>query len=108
MIESIKKFCIDNNITSASFSGIGTVLDGEIGVYDLENKKYLWKEIKEPMEPVSINGNVSLLNDGQVLHAHAVLSDDETKTIGGHVKELTVGPICEIVLTELEMALERV
>lgn len=107
VMKSLGEFLTKNNISLASFSGIGAVQKAEIGFYDLKNKKYLWEKIDEEMEVLSLIGNVSLLDGKPFIHAHITLGDRNCNARGGHLKEATVGATLEIVLKKLTGKIKR-
>lgn len=107
VIKRLTDFSAKNNISLASFSGIGAVKKAEIGFYDLKNKKYLWEKIDKEMEVLSIIGNVSVLDKKPFIHAHITLGDRSYNAKGGHLKEAVVGATLEIVLTKVKGKVER-
>ena len=107
VIETLTKFCERENIKGAYFHGLGAVEESEFGYYDLSKKEYFFKKYEEMMEVVSMTGNVSLLEGKTTLHVHAVFSDTENNTLGGHIKEATVGVTIEVHLTDYGESLER-
>lgn len=96
IVESIIKFCRENNILSAWITGIGTVSEAKLAFYDLNKKTFLTKKFKRHLEIASLSGNVGLLNKRHVAHLHIVLSDNKMIAIGGHLEEATVAATCEI------------
>lgn len=92
LIEEVKK----QNISGAWINGLGAAEWAEIGFYDLPNKKYNWSKINQPLEILSLQGNIAWKDGEPVIHIHGVFSDDKMNTIGGHVKELEVAGSCEI------------
>jgi predicted DNA-binding protein with PD1-like motif len=59
------------------------------------------------MELVGMTGNISLVDGQPFIHAHGVFSDKEFATVGGHVKDLVVGPTIEIFLAPIDEKIER-
>lgn len=98
IIESLTRFCDENEIKSGILHGIGAVEDAEIGFYDLSKKEYFLKKIDRPCEIVSLTGNIVIIEGKSFLHVHTVLSDENFNCLGGHLKEATVGATCEIYL----------
>jgi len=94
----LKKFIKDKEIKSAVFWAIGALESVNLSFYDLKNKKYLGYEIKNPVEVVSMTGNIAWMENDVVIHCHGVFSDSEGKTSGGHFNEGVVGPTLEIML----------
>ncbi|MDP7116294.1 MAG: DNA-binding protein [Candidatus Woesearchaeota archaeon] len=107
IIESLTQFCEENNIKAGSFHGLGACEEATLAHYNLETKEYTEKTLKQPLEILHLNGNISEMEGKPYLHVHIVLSDTEMKALGGHLKEAIVGPTCEIFLTPLENAINR-
>lgn len=108
IIESIKVFCSTNRISSGLISGLGSVTEAELGLFDIEKKEFIKKEFKEILEIASMNGNISTMNGQVYLHIHAVLSDRECRTFGGHFSMGIVGATCEVVVVPLKNDADRI
>ncbi len=108
LISSVLKFCTNRGVESAFISGIGSVERVELGFYNLSKREYLWKNFDLPMEIVSLTGNITQVELKPFAHIHAVLSDSEFATYGGHVKLVIIGATCEVVIRPFEnVRLER-
>lgn len=94
--ESIENICKDNNFNTAIvLSGVGCIYQMRIRLA----KALGYLEIKDDFEIVSITGTISRGN----AHIHVSFSDDEGKTIGGHLeKGCLINTTCELVLGVLE------
>ncbi|CAN5607372.1 hypothetical protein BH23PAT1_BH23PAT1_4560 [soil metagenome] len=59
-------------------------------------RQYIWKKLDRLLEIVSLHGTLSW--DGKEPHAHfhGVVSDEDMRTYGGHVREMEVGGTCEL------------
>jgi len=101
LITSIEDFCKASSIQMATFSVIGAVSSATLGAYDQKQQVYATFTQEEPHEIVSCTGNVSLLDQDSVVHAHIILGNLEGKTIGGHVFSETIIYAAEIDLQEL-------
>lgn len=94
--KEIEKYCKAQNIIAGSvLSGVGCVYRACIrnagGIETIE--------VNKDLEIVSLMGTIS--KDG--LHLHISLSDENLKTIGGHLKAgCLVNTTAEIILVELE------
>ena len=115
---ALKKFCWEKKIEAGYFSAIGAAQKVTLSFYDAVLKKYDDKEFGElaPLETgksltgleiVSLNGNVAMMKDEVIIHTHGCFSDREFRTHAGHVKQCTVGPTCEIILTHLVHPIHR-
>jgi predicted DNA-binding protein with PD1-like motif len=65
--------------------------------------KYKDVDLSEPMEIVSLYGNISLKDGKPFVHAHVVLSDEKGNARGGHLLPGS-SPVfaCEITIEEFE------
>ena len=108
VIESLAKFCRQENIDAAKFFAIGAAKELKLGWYDADAKEYAWKEFSEKLEIISLLGNVSWKENEVIAHAHGSFSNREMELVGGHVAKLVIGGACEIVLEKLEGRVEKV
>jgi predicted DNA-binding protein with PD1-like motif len=107
VISLLKEFCKEENILSASFTGIGAVNQIKLGWYDVENKEYERKEFQEKLEIISLIGNVSKMEEEIIVHVHGNFASRDFKSIAGHVDKMIVSATCEIVLEKFETPIER-
>ncbi|HIH42358.1 TPA: DNA-binding protein [Candidatus Woesearchaeota archaeon] len=98
IIEQLTKFIETNKITAGFFTAIGAIEKAELGYFFQKKKQYHGKAFEKEMEVVSLNGNISSMDNKPYVHAHAVLSDENMQTYGGHLKFGIVSPTLEIVL----------
>ncbi len=94
--ESIKQYCIQNNIQAATIlSSVGCLYEVNIR---LAGGKDYYTNIKD-YEIISLNGTVSING----IHLHISLSDIKGDMIGGHLENgCLVNTTCECILLELE------
>lgn len=107
IIETLTQFCTNNNIESGYFFGIGAVSKAEIAHFSLDTKEYSYKTFNEPLEIVSLLGNISILKNKIMIHSHITLSNPQMKAYGGHLKEATISATCEIVLKKINTEIKR-
>lgn len=107
VLESLKSFCTKNSITLGHFSGIGSLDAAELAHYIVKTRKYTNQFYRQPLEIISLNGNITTMNNEVYLHCHACLSDVNMEAIAGHLKEGVVGATAEIVLVKLEGEINR-
>lgn len=96
IVTSLQKFCEDNNIKLANFTGIGAVNKATVGVFEADTKAYNKKEVTGNHEITSLVGNVSQLDGKPCLHIHVNLADVNCTVIGGHLNSAYVSVTCEI------------
>lgn len=104
---SLTAFLQAEHIQTAWIQGLGAALDVTLGYYNLAAQRYEWRDIAGPLELTSLQGNAVTTADGLALHLHATLSDDQYRAIGGHVRQLTVGGTCELLVRPLDVPLTR-
>ena len=102
VMDTLTRFCMDQDITNAKISGIGAVKQSEIGAYDTVGKEYIRKQFPDVWELVSYEGNVTLKDGDPFVHGHVVLSNHDMKTIGGHLFEMTVAAVGEFFLRKFD------
>jgi predicted DNA-binding protein with PD1-like motif len=107
LFESLLKFADKEKINSGFFYGLGASKNCFIGRYNEKNKDYDWQKINKQMEISSLIGNLTLKENKKYLHIHAVLSDKNLNSIGGHLKELIVYPTCEILFFKFNKKISR-
>ena len=100
IISQITSLAEESGIETGTLSVIGALSRAKLGYYDQLSHEYGTFSLEEPMELASCLGNISLRDGRPFVHAHAVLSNREGKTWGGH---LTSGVIfaAEVYLQEL-------
>jgi len=101
ILKSIEKIVAENKLLSGHLSLIGAVAKVHLGYFDLEEMTYKDFTVDEDLEIVSCVGNISRLDEGYVVHAHVVASDESGKCYAGHLMEgCIVSVTIEIVITE--------
>lgn len=98
LVESLAKLFKEQKLPSCWVSGLGGAVWAELGFYHLDKKEYEWKKLAQPLEILSLQGNVAWDGEEPVFHIHGSFSDDKMQALGGHVKELEVAGTCEILL----------
>ena len=107
LVRTVVEFCSQHQAASGWVSGIGAVEGAEIGFYDLAQKTYQWRKPDGLHEILSLSGNVSKWGEQIILHLHLQLADKNFQTVGGHLKEATVGGTAEIYLQVFGQPLTR-
>ena len=100
IIETLAKFCGDNNIKSGSIAGIGGTDNATLKYYDREKKEYIPKNFSgKDYEIVSLLGNISLIDGKAFAHIHITLGDVDYNTFGGHLGSAVVSITCEMTIS---------
>ena len=74
-----------HRISAGIISGIGAVTEARLAYYNAETRAYEEKAFPEPLEIVSLKGNISIKDDAVFPHLHAVLSRSDFTAVGGHL-----------------------
>lgn len=108
LAESLATFFNETKHEGGWIEGVGGALSVELGYYNLEKKEYQWRTFDQTLEVLSLQGTVALNESGEpVFHLHGVFSDENYQTIGGHVKNLTVGGTLELFVHRSYTPLKR-
>lgn len=98
VLTALTNFAVTQNITNASFSGIGAVEGLTCGYYNLTEKEYHFTDYDQLVEVVSLTGNMTLKDGQPFIHAHGIFTGTDNQAFGGHIKSMTVGVTLEVVM----------
>jgi predicted DNA-binding protein with PD1-like motif len=90
LVETLKKFCEEQNIKLGSISGIGAANKITLGLFNTETKEYVSRELTGDHEIIPLMGNISTMNGELYLHLHANISDAENHSFGGHLNSALI------------------
>jgi len=109
ILEVVERTAYERGIQSAQLTAIGALSRAKLGYFDTRSSKYKEHELNKGLEVASLTGNISRLKDDAiVVHAHAVVSDENGNCHGGHVmKGCIVSVTLEVVILELGAKLLR-
>lgn len=107
IVESISRFCQENNIRLGTVLGIGAVNKVVIGLFETASKKYHSRELTGDMEITSLVGNISTQEEEVYLHLHITLADGSLGAVGGHLNKAVISATGEIIIDTLEGRLDR-
>ncbi len=107
LIPQLQKVILDENLKSGSLTGVGVLKEFELGFYHLNERRYEKSFYPEEAELISLNGNISFLNDKPFVHLHALLARADFSCLGGHLFTAKVGVTCEIMLTTFDRPVVR-
>jgi predicted DNA-binding protein with PD1-like motif len=108
LVQGLTAFLNERKIGSGFITGIGAASEAEIGHFDPSAKVYHKETFPGPVEIISLNGNISRVEDGQAfVHAHVALSLRDMSVRAGHLFRAVINPTCEITLRALPGTVER-
>lgn len=92
--------CIDSALV---ISGIGMLKNTTLGYFNGED--YVTEKIKNPVELVSLQGNISRMKESNEVacHLHAAVADNNHHLKGGHLIDGEVTVVNEILLKKLNI-----
>jgi len=104
LLEELTSVCEAEGVKLATVTALGAVRKARIGFYNQQTREYEFVELEEPLEILSLVGNVSLRDGRPMVHAHITLGTEAGTAYGGHLAPGTVVFACEFVLRVLEGA----
>lgn len=109
VIESLKQFADSYRLGFGVFQAIGTFERVTLGYYNTDTQAYENEELDEPVEVLSMIGDISLGEEGErIVHAHVVVvGRSDYSALGGHVTQATAGPTVEVVVETSPTTLRR-
>jgi predicted DNA-binding protein with PD1-like motif len=108
LLESLEKFILENKIKSGWINGIGGVQKATVGYFNTKRQKYVFRAIKDPVEVVSMQGNISWIGENlPIIHLHGVITNMQNKARGGHINKLVVGATLEIIIQTFDQEIYR-
>jgi len=108
VLERLKVFADRYRIGFASVQAIGTFQRVTLGYYDVEARAYRNELVDEPVEVLSMLGNITHGEDGErIVHAHLTVGFADYTTRGGHLVDATVGPTLEVIVQTGPLTVQR-
>ena len=108
LLSALEAYAREGALQSAWLqSGLGGASGVTLSFYDLETKTYIDKTFDQPLEIVSLTGNLSMVDGEPFWHIHGVFGTRDYQTISGHVKQLPIALTSELFITPLALELTR-
>jgi uncharacterized protein len=85
LYDGITRIIREHNVTVGRITAIGSVRRAKLAYYDQKQMQYTTVEVPQPMEIVSLYGNISVKDGLPFAHVHVVLSDELGNGKGGHL-----------------------
>lgn len=98
VVEQLLAFAEQEQVTAASFSGIGAFSDVTLGFF--ERKDYKRIPLAEQVEVLTLAGDIAVKDGEPQVHAHVVVGKADGTAWGGHLLEGHVWPTLELVVVE--------
>ncbi|MDD2774074.1 MAG: DNA-binding protein [Elusimicrobiales bacterium] len=101
LLAAIQEFCHDYQIKCGVITALGAVDSVTFGFFDQKKRKYVKTSLAQELEVLNVTGNVSIMDDKPMVHAHITVADSSGKTTGGHLMAGTRVFACEVFVQEL-------
>jgi len=106
--EPLVSLARENRLGASQFRTIGAFRSATIGNFDRERRDYIKLSIREPVEVLTLNGNVTMSeNSVPKIHTHAILGRSRGSVRGGHLFDGEIWPTLKFLLTENRVHLQR-
>ena len=102
VLACLRELCEKESISLGTVSAIGAVKHVVVGVYRVDEQKYVANTFDGVMELTSLMGNITEKDGEPYLHLHATFGDLTGKVIGGHLNEAVVSATCELFVRKVE------
>ncbi len=108
IVAKLKELCELENISLGSVSGIGAVMETEIGIFNVDTKEYFSKTVEGLYEVSNLTGNISKMNGEIYLHLHITIGDvKKNEVYAGHLNRAVVGATAEIIVSVIDGEIDR-
>ena len=102
ILEQLTLLAQKENILFAEVTGLGSIREFHICVYDLDKKHFFNNEYHEPMELISLTGTITRQDEKPYLHLHASAGTGAGNAYGGHLKKAVIYATGEFVIRLME------
>jgi len=101
ILECLQRFAERKRLRAAVFQGIGSLNKAKLGHYDFKTKEYTYEVFDDDLEILSLEGNISTMDQKPLPHAHVTLGRRDFSVIGGHLDLGSLANMVEIVVQKL-------
>ena len=108
ILEQLREICLQEDVKLASVSALGAVDDFTVGVYKVDEQKYYSNHFLGAYEIVSLTGTVNTMDGEYYAHLHMSAGNDKGEVFGGHLNRAAISATCEMVITVIDGAVDRV
>lgn len=107
LMEGILHCATSLGLKGATITGLGALKQVSVAYYHLDIQQYQTKLFEDDFELISLNGNISMVDDKPFLHIHAAMGKPDYSVFGGHIMSATVAVTAEIAITPLSTPIHR-
>lgn len=98
IFSGLTQFAKTIGINAAFVSGLGSAKEVELGFFDPKTREFQKTVFSEPVEILSIEGNMGILDTEAIVHIHGTFGLQNFQVIGGHIHRLVVGATVELMI----------
>jgi uncharacterized protein len=91
LVRCLIQFARDQEVEAAVLTGLGSVVEVELGVGSGRSRDQMRRVLREPLEACSLTGTVTLLDGEPFPHVHGTFARLDTSMVGGHVYQAVCG-----------------
>lgn len=108
LIATLTDYAKVQNLASAWLhAGVGGADSATLAFYDLDKREYIDHTFDEPLEILSLQGNLAWVDGEPFWHIHGVFGRRDYSTVGGHIKRLDIALTGEVLLMSSTLPLTR-
>ena len=107
IVASLVKFASEENVKSASFSGLGAVGGLKYGYFDINDREYKVAEESISLEIVNLTGNLARIDGEPIVHPHISVGFPDMSVRGGHLVEGIISVTGEIFVHTYDADINR-
>ena len=108
VITALTDLAKEHNISCAFVHCIGAIEPARLAYYDLKTRSYQPIEISERVELLSCSGNISIRDSAPWPHLHAVVSNPNGQTFGGHLLNGSLAFLVEGFIFAMDATIHRI
>lgn len=105
--EQLSAFARDRAVSAAGLTAIGACREATLGYFDPDIMDYRSTHFSGQREVLSLVGDIATREGEPAPHAHVVLGQKDSSTIGGHLLKAIVFPTMEVIVTESPARLRK-
>ena len=95
LMSSIEEIAKKEDVKLATINGIGACSKIEMGYIVLSQKEYIFKQFEGNLEILQTTGNITIKDGNPFAHIHINISDEDCRSLGGHVKNAIISATFE-------------
>ena len=107
ILAELKKIALKENIKLAEVNALGALNKFTVGVYSVEEKKFIPNHFEGVYEVTSLHGSINTMNGEYYSHLHMSAADEKGNAVGGHLSEAWISATCEMFITVIDGTVDR-